>query len=490
MKQIEADISIAGNIANDIELMYYENIDTMPSLPHIYEGMSPEAESAAWERYRQNLRESQNRKENYNKLRNFCDGMVRDTRNRLEEIYDRLEELYKKHVVEFENTDDDYKREAEEVYDACTDDKERIWDAVVKTAEFLNDIEEGAEAAVVDFISGILGLAVMLARIDLALRVAAVTVPFGTTTQWVKDTGKEAVEGVLGIVQIIKNPGRALAAIGQKATDVVEEKGIPYALSYTVTDIAIGRLVDMGLGKLKSLAMGDELADAARALDKVDDVADTVKVMDNLGDAAKVVERIDDTTDAVKIANELGGVENAAKVIDKLEGMTDAAKIADGLEGAADSTKTVTKIKDGVGGIEGGGSSLIDIDKIRPQLKTDPDTAFFWSGRTEGIGGADIAADIAKGRGGVTLESTIDAKKIVMPEWDFNNPSTMEAWDLASEAYAEQVSGEIRAVVGSELRSGSIWENIELPRLKANPDVTKITIIDPKTQVETIIFKR
>lgn len=30
--------------------------------------------------------------------------------------------------------------------------------------------------------------------------------------------------------------------------------------------------------------------------------------------------------------------------------------------------------------------------------------------------------------------------------------------------------------------------NVELPRLKTNPSVTKITIIDPKTQVETIIF--
>ena len=90
----------------------------------------------------------------------------------------------------------------------------------------------------------------------------------------------------------------------------------------------------------------------------------------------------------------------------------------------------------------------------------------------------------------MTLESTIASKKITMPEWDFNNPSSMEAWDLASGAYAEQVSGEIRAVVGSELRPGNIWENIELPRLIENPNVTKITTIDPKTGIETIIIVR
>ena len=42
-----------------------------------------------------------------------------------------------------------------------------------------------------------------------------------------------------------------------------------------------------------------------------------------------------------------------------------------------------------------------------------------------------------------------------MPEWDFNNPSTMEAWDLASGAYAEQVQnmlflrGEKMKITGS-----------------------------------------
>ena len=131
-----------------------------------------------------------------------------------------------------------------------------------------------------------------------------------------------------------------------------------------------------------------------------------------------------------------------------------------------------------------------DVELIRGRLKTDPDTAFFWSGRTDGIGGMDVAKKIAKNKGGVTLESTIDNTNIVMPEWDFNAPSSVTAWEEASNVYAEQVSGEIRAVVGSELRPGNIWENIELPRLKANPNVTKITTIDPKTGVEKIIFER
>ena len=71
-----------------------------------------------------------------------------------------------------------------------------------------------------------------------------------------------------------------------------------------------------------------------------------------------------------------------------------------------------------------------------------------------------------------------------MPAW-INNK---KIWEEASAEYAKQVSGEVRAVVGKNLRVDNVWENIELPRLKANPNVSKIIIIDPETLVETIIY--
>lgn len=134
--------------------------------------------------------------------------------------------------------------------------------------------------------------------------------------------------------------------------------------------------------------------------------------------------------------------------------------------------------------------TTFNIDEIRPQLKTDSNSAFFWSGNTDGVGGAKVAADIASTKNGVTLESLIDSKGISMPVWDLSDQSSVKAWDMASAAYAEQVVGEVRAIVGSKLRPGNIWENVELPRLKANPNVTRIIIIDPKTGIETTIFER
>lgn len=84
----------------------------------------------------------------------------------------------------------------------------------------------------------------------------------------------------------------------------------------------------------------------------------------------------------------------------------------------------------------------------------------------------------------------IETKEIKMPEWDINDNTSIKAWQDISAEYANQVSGEVRAVVGSNLREGNIWQNVELPRLMANPNVTKVITIDPATLTEKVIFER
>ena len=132
----------------------------------------------------------------------------------------------------------------------------------------------------------------------------------------------------------------------------------------------------------------------------------------------------------------------------------------------------------------------IDIEAISPLLKTEPNTAFFWSGNTNGIGGKDRAFEIAKSKGGTTLEGIIAEQAIDMPEWDFDVPDSILAWESASMEYAKQVSGDVYAIIGKNLRPGNVWEKIELPNLIANPNVSRIIIVDPDTLAETIIFTR
>ena len=293
LKQIGGNISAAKSVAYGQELSYYSGIDTTPFPPQIHEGMSPEAQSAAWERYHRELEESRNRKANYDQLERFCSGIAGRTRQELENLYEDLERLYKEHVVEYENTDDAYKKKAGELYDACTGFGERVWDIGSNALTFLLDTIEGTRAAAWDFIGGILGLAYTYLKVEAAIKVAVVTVPFGITPQWVKDTGKEVIRGLQNIAGILRNPGRALASLGQQVTDTVEEKGIPYAASYVIADVVISILVDKGIGKLRGVDQADDVAgvaddigDVTEALEQVDDVADITKAADKVDDVA------------------------------------------------------------------------------------------------------------------------------------------------------------------------------------------------------------
>ena len=118
---------------------------------------------------------------------------------------------------------------------------------------------------------------------------------------------------------------------------------------------------------------------------------------------------------------------------------------------------------------------------------TEKDTAFFWSGRTGSVGGPEVAGRYAEEGGGTTLEQLMERRGIKLPEWDPDNPAVVDVWTRASESYAQQVSGEVRAVIGENVRPGAVWHT-ELEALEHNPAVTRITTIDPATGKATVIY--
>lgn len=102
----------------------------------------------------------------------------------------------------------------------------------------------------------------------------------------------------------------------------------------------------------------------------------------------------------------------------------------------------------------------------------------------------NMALEIAQSKNGNTLEGLLAKYNIEMPVWQIDNLESIKIWDDVSAVYATQVSGEVRAVLGEKLRPDNVWERIELPRLKQNPNVTKISIINPETMTETIIYEK
>lgn len=101
-----------------------------------------------------------------------------------------------------------------------------------------------------------------------------------------------------------------------------------------------------------------------------------------------------------------------------------------------------------------------------------------------------LAGEMATVRGGMTLEQVISARSIELPVWDASNPTPVLAWQNASRAYAEGAKGTVRVIIGDSSRPSSIWETIEFPTLKANPNVKTVIKVEPITGTETIIFKR
>lgn len=117
-------------------------------------------------------------------------------------------------------------------------------------------------------------------------------------------------------------------------------------------------------------------------------------------------------------------------------------------------------------------------------MATNANQAYFWSGL--GDAGADTALKIANSNGGVTLEKLIAERGISMPSFA-DDP---QAWAALSKEYAQSASGTVRAVLGPEVRAGSIWQTVELPALLRNPNVTRIITVNPTTGAETTILSR
>lgn len=127
---------------------------------------------------------------------------------------------------------------------------------------------------------------------------------------------------------------------------------------------------------------------------------------------------------------------------------------------------------------------------ITTLYETGSHEAVFWSGTTNGVGGTNVAEEIAIAFGGTTLERLVQSRGITLPKWNIHSSVSVHAWVVASMAYAKCASGSMRAVIGNNLRPGNIWEMVEFPALKANPNVIQIVKIDPASGQQTVIFSR
>ena len=296
--------------------------------------MTESEKRSAREEYDRKVRERAQREENYKKLKAFTETQAKQAKQELEECYKEIEDLYRNRIVVYENTDDEYKKTAMNLYQQCTSFGQRLKDLVTKTEEMKWDVRRGALAAVLDLVKTALAIQDLKNTLDtlpfaVVAEVMGIEVP-GLSLEKVDDLRNMAY----GAVAALQDPPRVLAAFGQKIGDTVEEEGIAYSISYVAADVAIQVLLSKGLGEVKNVSKADDLVDVAKTVDTLDD---TVKIADELTDAAKVLDQVGDITDAAMVVNAVDEANAVVKAVDEVNDVADAVKTVEKLDGVIES---------------------------------------------------------------------------------------------------------------------------------------------------------
>lgn len=73
------------------------------------------------------------------------------------------------------------------------------------------------------------------------------------------------------------------------------------------------------------------------------------------------------------------------------------------------------------------------------------------------------------------------------------NPSdsaSVAAWRQASAEFASGARGNVTVLQEDAIRLNSVWAEVEFPLLRANPDVTSIRAVHPRTGEAVLLWSR
>jgi hypothetical protein len=118
-------------------------------------------------------------------------------------------------------------------------------------------------------------------------------------------------------------------------------------------------------------------------------------------------------------------------------------------------------------------------EQMNKLLVPPKDGAWFWSGRVGNINGEDVmlkADEMAKAKGGTTLELLVAKLKFVMPP----HGGKTSIWPVAAKAFSRNAQGVVHVLIGEHYRrEASTWERIEFKEIKAGKKVTKVVKLQP-----------
>jgi hypothetical protein len=134
-----------------------------------------------------------------------------------------------------------------------------------------------------------------------------------------------------------------------------------------------------------------------------------------------------------------------------------------------------------------GAAKIISHDVIAKALASPPNTSWFWTGRkapgtSDKDSVMDIAGDLAKSKGGATLEQRL--AKVAMPQFGTSDEARA-TWKFAAGLYAQNAAGDVNVVIGGSARPRNTWTDVEFPALKAGGKVNCVFVYSEKSGFKT-----
>ncbi len=197
------------------------------------------------------------------------DGMVVKISQWLSNCIDELWQIYHDKVVPFENTDDQYKSKAKELYYHKTKCKDLFGDILTKIDDGFRNLLTGAYDSIVDLIKGIsffIAGTVIYIGSDLVL---LISMPFTSPPKWAFDY---ALKTNYAILNVLEDPMIILEGLIQDISDKIDTKGICYTTGYVGGHILGSKGLDKFVSFSRELINGEN----SFMMNMVDDVKSTL----------------------------------------------------------------------------------------------------------------------------------------------------------------------------------------------------------------------
>ena len=215
--------------------------------------------------------EKQAMQRNYDKIYNKIWGEIfPNLRKKVGMSRKHLKKYYDNEITNYEDKDNEYKRKSKKVWDEYAGPFEKLVQGGIDIFNIGRKITKGSVMAIVDLIKGLYSIGNVVYYSTSGGVAALAYLIYPDTPAWADDALGESEEYFGNITYALSHPVETIESMAQGISDTYEKEGLTYIVSYTVTDLLMGKA-------LSKAGKADDVTEMTGGADKADDVADVAK---------------------------------------------------------------------------------------------------------------------------------------------------------------------------------------------------------------------